>query len=109
MNKLNFRSNILEQTNRYSKDFFLPDFLYDDNGNFDREATIRMLLSEEYGFVDADGISTEVSVLNVREEDPYSGLYAGFCKKHIKSLKIHGKKSISDDPDVLFFVFLQNY
>ena len=84
MNKLIFKSNLLEQTDRYSKDLSLPDFLYDENGNFDREATIQMLLSEEYGFVDADGIQTDVSVLKVREEDEYSGLYAGFCKKHIQ-------------------------
>ena len=84
MNKLNFRSNILEQTNRYSKDFFLPDYLYDENGSFDRDATIRTLLSEEYGFVDAEGIKTDVSILKVQGEDAYSGVYAGFCRKHIK-------------------------
>ena len=84
MNKLNFESNILKETDRYSKDFALPDYLYDANGNFDRDATIQMLLSEEYGFVDSQNVKLEVSVLKEREEDPYSGVYAGFCKKHIQ-------------------------
>ena len=84
MNKLTFKSNLLQQTDRYSKELSLPDFLYDEKGNFDRESTIQLLLSEEYGFVDATDVKLDVSVLKVREEGPYSGVYAGFCKKHIK-------------------------
>lgn len=84
MKKLVFSSDLLKLTDRYSKDLALPDYLYDQNGDLDREATIQTLLSEEYGFVDADGIKLDVSVLKERQEDPYSGIYAGSCKKHIK-------------------------
>lgn len=84
MKKLIFRSDLLEQTNRYSADFSLPDYLYDADGHFDREATVRLLLSEEYGFVNDEGIETSVTVLKERQEDEYSGIYAGKCRKHIQ-------------------------
>lgn len=84
MNKLNFDSNLLKHTQRYSQQFALPDYIYDDNGNLDREKTIQILLSEEYGFVDTEGVDWKVSILKERGEDPYSGIYAGKCKKHIK-------------------------
>ena len=84
MKKLVFSSDLLKLTDRYSKDLALPDYLYDQNGNLDREATIQTLLSEEYGFVDADGIKLDVSVLKERQEDPYSGIYAGSCKIDFK-------------------------
>ena len=84
MKKLEFHSELLERTNRYSKNFALPDYLYDQSGSFDREATLRLLLSEEYGFVNTDGIETSVTVLKERQEDEYSGVYAGKCRKHIR-------------------------
>ena len=84
MKKLAFHSRLLEQTDHYSKEFSLPDYLYDQNGIFDREATLQLLLSEEYGFVNAEGIDLSVTVLKERVEDEYSGVYAGKCRKHIK-------------------------
>ncbi len=84
MKKAMFESNLLKHTDRYSKNLSLPDYLYDENGNFDRQATLRVLLSEEYGFVDDQGVTLNVSVLKERQEDPYSGIYAGRCKKHIQ-------------------------
>lgn len=80
MKKLDFYSDLLTHTDRYSKDFSLPDYIYDENGNFDRRATIDLLLSEEYGYVDADGVELTVSVIKERENE----LFAGKCKKHIK-------------------------
>ncbi len=60
MNALQFASFLRAETNRYASDFTLPDYLYDENGNFDRERTIDLLLSEEYGYVCDEGVTVSV-------------------------------------------------
>ena len=65
MNALQFASFLRSETNRYASDFTLPDYLYDENGNFDRERTIDLLLSEEYGYVHDEGV--EITVEKTKE------------------------------------------
>ncbi|MBE6632755.1 MAG: hypothetical protein E7620_00265 [Ruminococcaceae bacterium] len=77
---LQFRSELLTKTTRYSPALELPEFLVDREGNFDRERTIERLLSEEYGKLDTCGVSVSVAEEKLRE--PAS--YAGKCKKHIR-------------------------
>lgn len=75
---LQFRSELLTKTNRYSSDFALPDFLCNEKGDFDRERTIELLLSEEYGFLNTDGVA--VSAVEVPMKN--GATYAGKCKQH---------------------------
>lgn len=74
MNKLQFHSATLIETDRYSKGFFLPDYPYDSNGNLDREAALNTMIYEEYGFVNTDGVSIEASVEKLEEKQ-----FAGKC------------------------------
>ncbi len=76
--KLHFQSEILSNTDRYSSAFSLPDFLYDEKGNFDREATIKLLLDEEYGHI-SEG---ELTVTVEPEAPIRRAHYAGSCKTH---------------------------
>jgi len=62
MKKLDFSSQILTKTDRYSDSFALPDYLYDENGKFDRAATLSLLYAEEYGVLCEDGVSVSVTV-----------------------------------------------
>ena len=78
MKKLVFNSQILENTDRYDADFSLPDYIYDKNGMLDREKTLDLMLHEEYGYVNTDGIS--VSVVCTAEDT--HDVYAGKCKSH---------------------------
>ena len=78
MKKLVFNSQILKNTDRYSADFALPDFLYDENGMLDRQKTIDVMLGEVYGYVNTDGISVSVVCTAVNTQD----VYAGKCKCH---------------------------
>ncbi|MBQ8213692.1 MAG: hypothetical protein IJZ80_06755 [Clostridia bacterium] len=80
MKALKFKSCLIEQTKRYSDGFALPDYLYDENGGFDREKTIDLLLSEEYGYLTDRGVELSVSV----EKELGEARYAGKCKKHIR-------------------------
>ena len=75
MNALNFTSNTLLETERYSKAFMLPDYPYDNSGKFDRESALQTVLFEEYGFVNADGVSVSAEVAEVEEK-----LAAGKCR-----------------------------
>ena len=77
---LQFRSELLTKTERYSSELALPDFLYNEKGEFDRERTIQLLLSEEYGFLNTDGVT--VSVVDVPMKD--GAHYAGKCKRHVR-------------------------
>ena len=78
MKKLDFSSLLLKESDRYSKDFSLPDFLYDGEGNFDRAATVHRMLTEEYGFVRDEGITVTVETLQERKNH----LYAGKCREY---------------------------
>lgn len=78
MNKLIFDSQILKNTDRYSADFALPDYIYDENGMLDREKTVDVMLREVYGYVNTDGI--KVSVVCTAENT--KELYAGKCRLH---------------------------
>lgn len=71
-----FPSLLLEQTDRYSENFSLPDFLYDGEGRLDRAATRTLMLSEEYGFVRDEGISVTVETLKERNKN----LFADKCR-----------------------------
>ena len=62
MSALSFSSALLAGSDRYSKSLSLPDYLYDAEGNFDRAATRKMMLAEEYGFVRDEGIDVCVEV-----------------------------------------------
>lgn len=79
MNVLNFKSVLLNGTDRYTKELQLPDYLYDRSGRLDREKTLAMLLREEYGQVMDDGVEVTVSQVGVRTQN----VYAGKCRKHI--------------------------
>ena len=70
-----------EKTNRYSKDFALPDYLYLPDGSLDREAMLDVVLTEEYGFVRTDGLKVSVEVEFDRPDKPFRH-YAGKCEVH---------------------------
>lgn len=76
MKKLNFSSLLLEQGTRYSSQLILPDYLYDRDGNLDRQAMLHVLLSEEYGFVSDEGVSISVTI-----EKESEAQFAGKCKQ----------------------------
>ena len=81
MDHLVFHSDILKETDRYSKGFWLPDYLYDQEGKMDREAMLNVLLSEEYGYVREEELTTHYEIESEREKNH---LYAGKCRKHIR-------------------------
>ncbi|MBE6602180.1 MAG: hypothetical protein E7637_06745 [Ruminococcaceae bacterium] len=81
MKTLQFRSDVLEKTDRYSKGFTLPDYLYDAEGNLDRQAMLDVVLREEYGFVNEEGLKTWVEVEFDRPDKPFRH-YAGKCEIH---------------------------
>ena len=68
MKTLDFVSNTLKETERYSKTFSLPDYPWDADGKFDRESALRTVLYEEYGFVNAEGVTVSAEVQNVEEK-----------------------------------------
>ena len=74
MKKLQFHSDTLIATDRYSKDFWLPDYPYDAEGNLDRAAALQTVLYEEYGFVNTDGVTVSAEVTSVEEKQ-----FAGKC------------------------------
>jgi len=74
MKKLQFHSNTLIETDRYSKDFWLPDYPYDADGNLDRESALHTVLYEEYGFVNSEGAVVTAEVTKVEEKQ-----FAGKC------------------------------
>lgn len=80
MAELCFPSVILENTDRYSKEFRLPQYLYGEDGRLDRSRTIDILLDCEYGRIDETGVELSVSIAKTRS----AGAYAGKCKKHIR-------------------------
>ena len=99
MNRLVFSSELLEKTDRYSKDFFLPDFPWTEDGDFDRAAALETMLSEEYGFVRDEGVTVRVEKAKER-----SALYAGKCRKYVQfvfSLS-RGERTASFPVDVFF-------
>ena len=73
MSALSFSSALLLGSDRYSKSLSLPDYLYDAEGNFDRAATRKMMLAEEYGFVRDEGIDVCVEVQKEKKEYFYAG------------------------------------
>ena len=80
MKQLKFESDIITCTDRYSESFALKDYIYDEDGRLDRQKTIDLLLSEEYGYVKSEGVQ-----VNVRETDePPAVPDASGYKKHVK-------------------------
>ena len=79
MNALNFKSVLLSDTDRYSKELRLPDYPHDQNGRLDREKALELLLDEEYGHVMDDGVEVNVTEVKTITQN----VYAGKCKKHI--------------------------
>ena len=75
MKALEFESNLRKETERYTKALTLPDYPYDADGNFDREAALYTVLWEEYGFVDTAGLEVTTNVRQVQEAQ-----FAGKCK-----------------------------
>ena len=80
MDSLKFESDLLSKTDRYSSDFSLPDYIYNDKGELDREKTAQLLLSEEYGYVKSDGIKLDVSETGEPPAVPNASGY----QKHIR-------------------------
>jgi len=101
MQALKFHSDILGKTDRYSKDFSLPDYIYDQNGDLDREAMINMMLTEEYGFVETEGLKHWVEVEVDYSHKPFRH-YAGKCRIH-KRFRFHFEK---DGKSASFPVYL---
>ncbi len=76
MRMLEFHSDLLEKTDRYSKGFSLPDYPYTKDGEFDRKRAIETVLYEEYGIVNAKGVTCMVSAEKVLEKQ-----VAGKCRE----------------------------
>jgi len=81
MQPLVFRSDLIGSVERYSKDFSLPDYLYDSNGALDREAMLNVMLTEEYGFVEDEGVKVWTEMEFHRPDKPFR-FYAGKCEIH---------------------------
>ena len=81
MKALKFESDLLASTDRYSKDLSLPDYIYGDDGFLDRKKTAELLLSEEYGYVNTEGIDIEVTE---SDEPPSVIADPADYKKHVK-------------------------
>ena len=79
MSELCFSSALLNDSERYSKELRLPDYLYSEDGHLDRQRTIDVLLDCEYGRISDENIELTASVVKVRTES----VYAGKCKQHI--------------------------
>jgi len=91
MKTLEFFSQVLSKTNRYSPSFSLPDYLYTEDGVFDREKTLQVMLAEEYGNICDQDITKSVTV-----EWKKDTLYAGKCKSAVLyrfELQKDGKKA----------------
>lgn len=74
-NDLVFRSDLLTQTDRYSKSLRLPDYPRLSDGTIDRIRLRHTLLWEEYGYVDDAGVKISGKVTEVKEDQ-----YAGKCR-----------------------------
>lgn len=79
MKQLVFDSDLLKNGSQYSKDFRLPDYLYRADGSLDREAMLNVLLTEEYGTVNTDGLKMWVEVEFDGSAKPFRH-YAGKCE-----------------------------
>ncbi len=75
MKSLQFESNLRRETERYSKELTLPDYPYRADGSFDRETALHTVLWEEYGFVNADGLTVKGAVSTTQEDQ-----FAGKCR-----------------------------
>lgn len=71
LSKKNWKSTLLNNTDRYSDGFVLPEFPYKD-GKYDREYVLDLLRKEQYGYIDDEGIAYSVSV-GVANQDQYCG------------------------------------
>jgi hypothetical protein len=63
MKKLSFRSIVIEKNSRYSKDFYLPDYIYNADGTLDREKMIDVVMKEEYGLIDNLGVTVDAKII----------------------------------------------
>lgn len=92
MKKLQFESDIIANTDRYSEGFALKDYIYGEDGGLDRQKMIDLLLSEEYGYVDSEGISIEVKETDEPPAVPDASGYKTHVKLHFGLTK-NGKSS----------------
>ena len=99
-----FRSELLTKTDRYSSELKLPDFLYNEKGEFDRERTIELLLSEEYGKLNTNGLTVSAA----EEKLQNCATYAGKCKKHIRYVFTLAKGERSESFPVDLFMPCEN-
>ncbi|MBQ9796278.1 MAG: hypothetical protein IJW50_01020 [Clostridia bacterium] len=76
MKALQFQSDVLRQTNRYSAKLELPDYPRLADGTLDREEALRVMLYEEYGFVNDEGLTVRTEVKEVLENQ-----FAGKCRQ----------------------------
>ena len=76
MKPLQFDSALLRQTSRYSQNLTIPDYPRLADGTLDREETLRVMLWEEYGFVNDEDLTVTVEVTEVLEKQ-----YAGKCRQ----------------------------
>ena len=91
MKSLEFKSDLLTKTERYSKNFSLPDYIYRPDGSLDREAMLDVMLTEEYGFVETDDLKVSVEVEYDRPDKPFR-YYAGKCEIY-KRFRFHFEKN----------------
>lgn len=64
---------------RYDKNLALPDFVRDENGKFDREKTLAVIMKEEYGVIDETGLKVTVKDVTNEKFDTDYGYF--FCDK----------------------------
>ena len=96
---LDFTSVLLDKTERYSAELMLPDYIYSSDGRLDRKQTIDILLDEEYGRIEDNGVVCSVTVT-----ETLTNAYAGKCKKHIRFNFELGKEDRSSSFPVDLFI-----
>lgn len=92
MEKLNFDSVLTG--GRYSENFILPDFQR-ENGKYSRKKTLDVIIREEYGKIDENGVEITVkNVTNDKFDEDYGYFFCGKAKHSALefSLKKDGKE-----------------
>ena len=84
-----WKSTVLNNTNRYSDGIMLPEFPYKD-GKYDREYVLDLIKREQYGYVDDKGLTYTVEVGGVNQDQ-----YAGKATHRVFKFKFEkdGKKA----------------
>ena len=71
LGKKEWKSTVLNDTDRYSDNITLPSFPY-KNGKYDREYVLDLLRKEQYGYIYDEGVSYSVTV-GCANQDQYCG------------------------------------